>query len=487
MADSITQCPKCGTSFRITQAHLSSARGAVRCGSCLNIFNAKDYLQAPSTKAQPASSTTSKSTTNKALTNKPKPKAPAKPQAAPVQPAVAKAVEEKTPSAVPSPLEDDDILISDDMDSDEDSAAHDALDNLYGSDFNSNVIYSKNTSNHESNLFERDYLNEADDEPENTDETWALGLLDSNDDEMPQLRKDNTGHHKAVVQSHLDAAKHDNNDVYPNNEADSDDDDSDYSSSAYTSGNYGAADYATGAHEAIEDAESYANNSDEDYLDDSDSGKITRRHEPTFTDAGPSLSELEGIIEGETFDSKKSSNQQFIHAIEPEPVEFSYKSTFSLAESKLFWGALALLAAVLLLAQIAWLKFDKLSRIEPYRQYYTEACHWLNCELPALIDRKKIRAVNLIVRSHPDTAGVLAVDAVLQNAAEFPQTFPSLDLIFTNSKGQPVAARRFRPSEYLGGELANLNTMPAGQPIHIAIEILDPGTEAVGYKINIAE
>lgn len=44
MSDAITRCPKCTTSFRITEAHLKSAKGAVRCGSCLNIFNAKENL-----------------------------------------------------------------------------------------------------------------------------------------------------------------------------------------------------------------------------------------------------------------------------------------------------------------------------------------------------------------------------------------------------------------------------------------------------------
>jgi len=39
----ITQCPRCGTSFRVTEAHLAVAAGAVRCGSCLHIFNAREH------------------------------------------------------------------------------------------------------------------------------------------------------------------------------------------------------------------------------------------------------------------------------------------------------------------------------------------------------------------------------------------------------------------------------------------------------------
>ena len=45
MTDSfVTQCPHCHTSFRVSHAQLSVARGVVRCGSCLQVFNAAQQL-----------------------------------------------------------------------------------------------------------------------------------------------------------------------------------------------------------------------------------------------------------------------------------------------------------------------------------------------------------------------------------------------------------------------------------------------------------
>ena len=45
MSDSfVTQCPHCQTSFRVSHAQLSMARGVVRCGSCLQVFNAAQQL-----------------------------------------------------------------------------------------------------------------------------------------------------------------------------------------------------------------------------------------------------------------------------------------------------------------------------------------------------------------------------------------------------------------------------------------------------------
>ncbi|MBK8187544.1 MAG: zinc-ribbon domain-containing protein [Cellvibrio sp.] len=40
----VTRCPKCSTAFRITAAQLESAKGAVRCGSCLHVFKAQSHL-----------------------------------------------------------------------------------------------------------------------------------------------------------------------------------------------------------------------------------------------------------------------------------------------------------------------------------------------------------------------------------------------------------------------------------------------------------
>lgn len=39
-----TRCPHCRTAFRVTAEQLVAARGAVRCGSCLKVFNAREHL-----------------------------------------------------------------------------------------------------------------------------------------------------------------------------------------------------------------------------------------------------------------------------------------------------------------------------------------------------------------------------------------------------------------------------------------------------------
>ena len=96
-----------------------------------------------------------------------------------------------------------------------------------------------------------------------------------------------------------------------------------------------------------------------------------------------------------------------------------------------------------------------------------------------------IRASNLVVRSHPNADNALMVDTILLNTAAFSQPFPDVVLNFSDSNGKTLAARRFKPKEYLGGELAGRTQMPVGQPVHLTLEIVDPGPDAVSYSAYI--
>ena len=57
MAVHVTRCPHCHTTFRVRDEHLNIAKGAVRCGSCLQVFKATDYFVDESEVAAPAPST----------------------------------------------------------------------------------------------------------------------------------------------------------------------------------------------------------------------------------------------------------------------------------------------------------------------------------------------------------------------------------------------------------------------------------------------
>lgn len=148
------------------------------------------------------------------------------------------------------------------------------------------------------------------------------------------------------------------------------------------------------------------------------------------------------------------------------------------------WGMLNLLAAGALVAQYSIYHFDELARQDQYRPWFESICPQLGCNLPPKVDVELIKSSNLVVRSHPEFAGALVVDAILYNRASFPQPFPLLELRFSDMNNKLLANRRFKPGEYLSGELAGRTEMPPQTPIHISLDILDPGQEAVNYSLT---
>jgi hypothetical protein len=147
-----------------------------------------------------------------------------------------------------------------------------------------------------------------------------------------------------------------------------------------------------------------------------------------------------------------------------------------------WWMPFAILLAIVGLAgQILWFQFDEWSVDLRWRPVYAEICARVGCRLPVMRALESIQSRNLVVRSHPNVAGALLVDALIINEAPFPQPFPLIELRFSSLTGSLVAGRRFKPSEYLSGELAGADTMQPNTPIHIALEIDDPGPDAVNY------
>ncbi|MED5389870.1 MAG: DUF3426 domain-containing protein [Pseudomonadota bacterium] len=143
------------------------------------------------------------------------------------------------------------------------------------------------------------------------------------------------------------------------------------------------------------------------------------------------------------------------------------------------------MALLVLVGQYAYFNFDDQARNPQWRPFYQQACDLLGCRLPNRTDISKLRGANLVVRSHPDYTNTLIVDAILFNEARYPQPFPELELSFSALNGEAVASRRFSPAEYLQGDLTNMDTMPVNTPLHISLEIVDPGARAVNYNLRL--
>jgi predicted Zn finger-like uncharacterized protein len=510
MTQMVTRCPKCATAFRITSTQLESAKGAVRCGSCLHIFKADDYLI---DKSQPANTGRANTDSNnrsaatasqsKSGVEQPTSKAPVNTSRITTTPESKKATTsqkqtttikktttspEQTKSALLKRklVDDDDMLISDDMDKPVNKDSAYAMDSFL--DIN---LQPKQTGS----LFDREIKYEPHVEKQHIDESWADQLLSEDGEEttahfkkpnaaprnhtepvkaspkavappppkaVPKVPQEQPKTHQPAVSKSapvfsLITDNHTNNNTH--NEG------HEFSDAFLTATRPSSASDETHERELAVFSESLFEDSDEP--SPTEQSKKSLKSQPKITS---------GI----------NSRASLLMNIMPAPIEFSTKRMRNWYHKKL-WRNLAALSLVTLFFQLAYFKFDYFSRVEPYRSAYVFVCPVFRCQVPSLIDRNQISAYNLVVRNHPDVKNGLIVDAIILNKAPFPQPFPDITLAFSTLDETPVASRRFSPKEYLGGELAGMEQIPIKQPVHITLELADPGPTAVNYHMGIAQ
>ncbi|MES2676290.1 MAG: DUF3426 domain-containing protein [Pseudomonadota bacterium] len=466
MTHLVTRCPKCATAFRLTSNQLESARGSVRCGSCLHIFKAQEHLadnnpvagnkqtpttkMTPDSKAAPAATDTAKPTHGNV-----------KRTSAPASINRAKVFEDE-----------DDGLISDDMDKSTEKESTYEFDGF----LEVNLQPKQNAS-----LFDREIRYDTQIEKEHVDESWADNLLDSEDSaqklakaqaksaESTQASKSSPTKQQASAKKNQPSGndQHINNHKTPVfsfvNETTSNTEGSEFSDAFI---------HATKAKESDNASVDDASNlfaaglfNEEEF----DTAQTTKRQ-------SKNSSKMQGV---------NPSRAALLMNIIPAPIEFTAKRMRNWYQQQL-WLSLTLLAAIALILQVAYFKFNYFSRVEPYRSAYAIVCPLLHCKVPSLVDIKQISATNLVVRVHPQTENALMVDAIILNKAPFDQPFPDLKLAFSTVDDIPVTARRFTAKEYLGGELAGMKYIPRNQPVHITLELVDPGPDAVNYHMSIA-
>ena len=110
-------------------------------------------------------------------------------------------------------------------------------------------------------------------------------------------------------------------------------------------------------------------------------------------------------------------------------------------------------------------------------------CDRLGCTLPPRRDPAAFQISSRNIYSHPNAAGALMVQATLTNRADFAQPHPLVELSFRDLQGELLAVRRFAPEEYLQRGPTGAS-VPPGEPLHLLLEIEDPGPRAVAYEFR---
>jgi len=412
MTDSfVTQCPHCQTSFRVSHAQLSVARGVVRCGSCLQVFNAARQLLEQAGKEPPVAV----------------PLPPVQP-AEPLEPSAPRAISQKQWSATELDL--------DSLDLDEELARLEQREIQPATELGRHRDDSLSAR--------RDSTGQDDEEP------WSDSLFSE------------SAADRAQVDEPFDSLESPEPTVEPGKAS------------------------RTEPSLSLEPVD----------LDDELQPPHLRLHDPL--DAPLHHERLSAADENEIDDnlpsieplrkrrerSETGPRAEVLQDLTDDPLQLDWQKRRSPWGRRLLWLLLVLIAAGALAGQYIAYHFDELARQDQYRPWFQQLCPQIGCSVPSKVDIAKIKSSNLVVRSHPEFNGALVVDAIIYNRATFSQPFPLLELRFADLNGHLIASRRFKPGEYLKGDLEGMAEMPPQTPIHIALDILDPGAKAVNYSLS---
>jgi predicted Zn finger-like uncharacterized protein len=494
MTSKVTQCPECKTSFRVTEAQLAIANGAVRCGSCLHIFNAGEHWLQP---AAPAID----------------------------EPELDSLLEQHA-SELDDIFsdEDDDLLMGDTIQQKSMRNILEEDDNFQISD-DLEIDDETEVNEEEQSRIEESLLAELDEEDEllfnDTVQQKAISLIEKDDDEslldeIDGYMDESPADDEATTDSFkdtrtgliIDSGMISADDLHL---ADGETGDQELSDTFLDLDSWqeegavfkdldnlgdGDKDADSWAEKLLEDDDDIEKeDAEEDPLDDLEDEVPSQPKEYpldpdllNILDDSPAQAQEDEFILGDepmlAGERVGSDNISLLANIEPEPVEMSWQEQSS-RKKKNLWIAAAVLALLCLAVQYLVFNFDSLARNADYRPTLASLCKLTGCQLPGINDASLIRSTNLMVRSSSTRKNTLVVDVIITNRAKFQQAFPILDLVFTDLSGKVIASRQFKPETYLAGELTGSTQMPIMQPVHIALEIVDPGEQAVNYQLNL--
>lgn len=450
MTDSfVTQCPHCQTSFRVSHVQLSVARGMVRCGSCLQVFNAAKQLleQSVTTKAA-----------EPVVTPPPAPES--------VAPSVEVIAPQSVVVAQPAPLP----VRHEDRTVDLDSLDLDDLD-VELARLEQREIQLPESFGRASHARDHDDVESFSarrDEPEVAAENWNHSLSHDDVSQLPELRAE-------VIEEH--DGHHEPDSLIEPLGRDEIDDQDHRTEPSFSRSPVDLGDEPHHADRIRADAEREEPTSERFSALGGDADRNHRHYDDDEEHEPPRPN-------GKRPRSEPGLRDPALLDLTDDPLQLAWQKPKPRWGRRVLWILLALIALAGLAGQYVWYHFDELARQDQYRSWFQDICPQVGCKVPSKVDIKLLKSSNLVVRSHPEFQGALVVDAIIYNRASFSQPFPLLELRFADTNGQLIASRRFKPGEYLSGELAGKDEMPPQTPIHIALDILDPGPKAVNYSLS---
>lgn len=148
------------------------------------------------------------------------------------------------------------------------------------------------------------------------------------------------------------------------------------------------------------------------------------------------------------------------------------------------WALGSILLMVFFLGQTVYFKHNDLARLPQLRPWIETFCGYISCQVSLPSDVRQLELVSQDIRSHPKVKSALLVTTTIINNARYAQSYPGLQITFSDLNGQRVAMRRFAPHEYLSQNIQQDTGIAPNTPIQIELELMDPGTNAVNFEFD---
>lgn len=166
------------------------------------------------------------------------------------------------------------------------------------------------------------------------------------------------------------------------------------------------------------------------------------------------------------------------------PPQFTHRRRSAKQGGNGIWLFGSFVLLLLLGAEIAWAERSLWINESSLRPAIVEACARLGCQVPLRKNDELLQLASRDIRPHPSVPGALIISATLQNASDFAQPFPTVEITLSDLDEQRIAMRRFRPEEYIGDKRALANGLAPNAKAPLVFEVADPGKNAVAFEFR---
>lgn len=491
-----TRCPKCSTCFRVTDRHLSLAKGKVRCGQCRLVFNAPEHaIDDLPVKTIPTETKVTKTTSATPVTKEEKTVKPAKVKNPEVP--VIKKTKTATPAIKTPQFDANATMLADVTTAKNDNSNkinldvsadnHDDIefindDDLFDDSFDLDAAIDELTQATEDakdiigikeepeiTKPEKYIPTEENDDGIFTTDAYAATSAASITDIMEEMES----------QLPLDIAEPDNN----NKEYNADDEFNFMS--------------LTDELEVLEKQED--NKHESESIKEDAIAIVQENNKPEDESIKEDAVDADELFDQvDLSDFQDSENEKDIITDDYEQNTIAVNVPLQLRNDierlqaapprlkyPLFGFPFLIILLVLSFSQLAYFRaHDLVNFIPSTRPLLEKFCDTVSCFYSGPSDTKQIELLSRDVRLHPKEKKALLISASIINNANFAQPYPNIHIRLSDISGNVVAERIFSAKTYIGKLNNPFLLMKSKTPVHINFEVVDPGKDAINFEFS---